>query len=259
MSAITTPTDLKSDVKVSAAKLARWFYPATGVAMLLLTLVGFNLFYFRGQSYPGRPIPEPIRALVIVHGVIMLAWILLYLVQPALVALKKRKWHMAVGRVGAVVGVGVLVSGLMLAVRSAAITPPDMVIWGMTPKPFMAVPFISVLIFASFVGVGVWKRRRPDVHRAAMFLATLSAISAAVSRIDALNALYAGTVWDRLLGPFFVSLLIGGVLVALRCVLARRVERPLVLGYGLLVLLSLGIVAVARTDVWDAFASWAIS
>lgn len=258
MSAITTQTDFKSDAKSISTVLNRWFYPFTGVLMLVLALVGFKLFYFRGQSYPGRPIPEPIRALVITHGVIMLLWILLYLFQPALVAVRKRKVHMAAGRLGALIALGVVVSGGMLAVASARHAPAEAVVWGMTPKPFMAVPFLSVLIFAGFVAVGVWKRRRPVVHRAAMFLATLSAISAAVSRIDAINALYLGTAWDRLFGPFFVSLLIGGVLVAVRCVLSRRVERPLVFGYGLLVVLSAGILWVARTGVWDAFASWAI-
>ncbi len=103
--------------------------------------------------------------------------------------------------------------------------------------------------------VGVWKRRKPEVHRAAMLLGTIATISAAVSRIDAISHLYTGTVWERVFGPFFTTLLIGGALVAVRCVLARRIERPLVLGFAALTATSWGVIALARTDVWMWFAS----
>lgn len=258
MTAVTTGSDLKSEVKAKPVALRRWFYAFSGVLAVGLALVGFQLFYFGGRSYPGRPIPEPIRALVIVHGVVMLLWVLLFAAQPALVAMRKHRLHMALGRVGAALALVVVVSGVMLAVASARVTPAEALIWGLPPAKFMAVPLISVLIFAAFVGLAIRHRRRPAAHRAAMFLATLSALSAAVSRIDALNALYAGTVWERAFGPFFMSLVIGGVLVAARCVLARQVERWLVFGYLALVAMSLGIIALARTPAWDAFAAWVI-
>lgn len=250
-----TMPDLKSTLKAWAVTLNRWFYPFAGVAMLALTVVGFQLFYFKGQSYPGRPITPPIKLLVIAHGVSMSVWIVLFAVQPVLVGLRKRKLHMALGRLGAMLALVIVVLGVAIGIASARVSPPEMVIWGLSPARFMAVPLISVVIFGGCVAVGVWKRRKPDVHRAAMFLGTLATISAAVSRIDPLNALYAGTVFDRLLGPFVFSLLIGGVLVAVRCVLSRRIERPLALGYAGLVLASWGILALARTDAWMAFAS----
>lgn len=248
-------TDFKSATRTVAAALNRWFYPATGVLMLALVVAGFRLFYFNGQSYPGRPITPPIRSLVFAHAGAMSLWIVLFAVQPLLVGLRRRKLHMTFGRVGAGVAMLVVATGVVIAVASARVTPPEVVIWGLTPDRFMAVPLVSVLIFAACVGVGVRYRRRPDLHRAAMFLGTLATISAAVSRIDPLNRLYDGTVWERLIGPFFVSLLIGGALVTLRCVLARRVERPLVLGYAGLVVASWAILAAARTEAWAWFAA----
>jgi hypothetical protein len=254
----TAPTDLKADLKAKPLTARRWFFAANGLITLALVLVGFKLFYFGGRSYPGRPIPEPIRALVITHGVVMMAWVLLFAAQPMLIALRRRRLHMALGRLGALIAAGVVVTGVWLAVASARTTPDEVLIWGMGPRPFLSVPLTSALIFGGFVGIAIWKRKRPAVHRAAMFLGTLAALSAAVSRIDPVNALYLGTVWERAFGPFFGALAIGGVLVAVRCVLARQVERWLVFGYLALVAMNLGIIAMARTPAWDAFAGWVI-
>lgn len=248
-------SDLKSTLKTWTTALNRWFYPFAGLVMLALTVIGFQLFYFKGQSYPGRPITPPIRMLVIAHGLSMSLWIVLFAVQPMLVALRRRRLHMALGRFGAMLALVIVVLGVVIGIASARVSPPEMVIWGLTPARFMAVPLISVAIFGVCVAVGVWKRRKPDVHRAAMLLGTLATISAAVSRIDAISHLYTGTVWERVFGPFFTTLLIGAALVAVRCVLARNIERPLVVGFAALSAASWGILALARTDAWMAFAT----
>lgn len=249
-----TASDLKSTLKTQASVLNRWLYPFAGLVMLALTVVGFQLFYFKGQSYPGRPITPPIRGLVIAHGLAMSAWIVLFAVQPMLIGLRRHRLHMTLGRIGAVLALLVVVLGLSVAVMSARVTPPEVVIWGLTPERFFAVPFCSILLFAGFVSVGVWKRKRPAVHRAAMMFGTLTAVSAALGRIDAMNNVYVGTVWDRLYGPFFSMLVIGAGFVALRVVVTRRIERPLVACFLVLAAAGWLIPAMARTDAWVRFA-----
>ena len=253
MTTLTHQSDLKTEVKSVTTALNRWFYPLTGVLMLAFTLIGFHFFYLGGRAYPGRPLTPPIKALVIAHAVTMSAWILLYTVQPFLIALRRHRLHMALGRVGGMLALVILITGVVLSVRWVQVLPPEMVIWAMSPRQFVAVPLISVFVFAACVGVGVWKRRRQEIHRPAMFLGTLAAISAAVSRIDGISVLYQSTVWERAFGPFFASLILGGVLVLLRVVLARRIEPWLALGYLGMVVLSAGIIWLARTPAWDAF------
>lgn len=233
----------------------RWFYPAAGLVMLIFTVLGFQLFYFHGRSHPGREIPPPIRTLIIAHAVAMSAWILLFAAQPILVAQRNVRLHRAVGRVGAGIAAAVVVLGLMLGIQSARVTPPEVILWGLPPAKFMAVPVISILLFGVLVTAAVWKRRRPAVHRSLMFLATLVIIPAAVSRIDALSNLYAGTAWDRVFGPFFTTIIAGGVLVGLRCALSRSVDRWLVAGVAGFALTSALIMALARTAAWDSLAA----
>lgn len=239
----------------STSKPGRWFYPLAGALMLALTVLGFKLFYFKGLSHPGREIPPPIRTLIVVHGVATSGWIVLFLVQPLLVALRKHRLHMALGRLGAGYAAVVCILGVMLGVRSAQATPPEVVIWGLSPKQFMAVPIVSILVFAVCVGAAVWRRKRPAEHRGLMLLATLSIMSAAVSRIDALSDLYVGTGLERLFGPFLMTLVIGAVLAGIACAVTRRLDRLLVGGVAALALVSVLTMAVARTPVWDAIAS----
>ncbi|MCC7407070.1 MAG: hypothetical protein IT442_03305 [Phycisphaeraceae bacterium] len=241
--------------RVAPFKAARWFYPFTGVLMLAYTLIGFQLFYFHGQSYPGRPITPPIRTLVIAHGVAMAAWIILFILQPTLVAVNKRRVHMTLGWFGLALAAVILVLGLMIGVQSARVTPPEAMILGFNPKQFLAVPLLSVIFFAIMVGIGIWKRRRPEIHRVMMLTANLVIVSAALSRIDVLTHLYTGTVWDRLFGPFFTAVVTGAVLLLLRSVLIKSFDRWLAIGFVVLTAFSIFTVTLARTSAWDAFAS----
>jgi hypothetical protein len=233
---------------------SKWYYAFAGFVMLVSAVVGFEQFYFHGRAFPGREITPPIRTLVIVHGVAMSLWSVLILAQPLLVSLRRHKMHMTVGKIGAGLAGIILVLGVMIAVQSARVSPPEQLIMGFNPRQFLAVPLLSVIIFATLVGMGVWKRKKPAIHRAMMLTATLAIISAALNRIDALNNLYVGTIWDRLFGPFFFAMVVGAVLAIARCIVARTFDRWLVGGVAGLVLVSAGIVALMRTSAWDALA-----
>lgn len=237
------------------SSLDRWFFTVAGVLALVASLIGFEQFYFHGRQFPGREIAPPMRTLVIVHGTAMALWVLLVVFQPLLVAMSKRKLHMTVGRIGAVLAAGIVVMGLMIGVQSARVTPPEARIMGFTPKEFMAVPVISVLVFGTMVGIAVWKRKKPAIHRAMMLSATVGILSAALNRIDALNQLYVGTAFDRVFGPFFFAVVLGWLLVAARCAIVRSFDKWLTTGIAIVTLVSVGIVILAKTSAWNAIAT----
>lgn len=234
----------------------RLFYAAAAGLMVLILLTGFRHFFFKGQSHPGREITPPIRTLIIVHGVSMSAWVLLFLGQSLLITTSRYRVHMLVGRIATVFAASILVSGLMLTVRSAQVMPPDFVLWGMTGKQFMTVPFFSILLFAGMVAFAVWHRRRPEIHRPMMLFATLNALGAATGRTDVFNQLYQGTAWERVFGPSLTMLVIGAVLVLAKWILTRSFDRWFAISYGAVLIVSLLMVQIARTDAWDRFAGF---
>jgi hypothetical protein len=235
---------------------ARLFYTAAAALLLALMILGFQHFYLHGKAYPGRELAPPIRTLLILHGIGMSAWMLLFLVQSLLIVADNRRIHRMLGRIGAGLAAGIVILGFRLGIEATLISPPELRIWGLSPKQFMAVPIVSVLIFAGFVGIGVWQRRRPEVHRPMMLLASLAAMSAAVSRIDAISDLYRGTVWESLFGPFFSTLAIGAFLLVIKWGLTRSFSRPFALGYAGLVAANVGIIQLATTSAWDGIASY---
>ncbi|MDD5141504.1 MAG: hypothetical protein PHY43_14740 [Verrucomicrobiales bacterium] len=234
----------------------RYFYSAATVLLLGLTVVGFQLFYFHAQMYPGRPLTPPIKTLIITHGVAMSLWMLLAIMQPLLVAGGSRRVHMALGKVAAVIAVFLVVLGLKLGIASCQVAPPELMYGPLTPKQFLSVPVGDIALFALFVAAGVSWRKRPDIHRPMMFLASLTAVAAAISRMDFLNHLYAGTVWEKLFGFFFFALVIGGVFLIAKCVVFRKFDRWFAAGFGVMAVWFLMVTQGATTPVWDAIASF---
>lgn len=235
---------------------ARFFYSGAAAFLLALTFLGFQQFYLHGKAFPNRPLAPPILALLISHGIAMSAWLVLLLVQPLLVENHKYRVHMTLGKVGAVLAACIFILGLKLGIEAAKVNPPELRLWNMPYKQFMAVPIISITIFAGFVTAGILNRQRPEIHRSMMLLATLAAIPAALDRIDAISSLYRQTAWGTIFGPFFSSLVIGVVFLVLKWALTRKFDRYYATGWAGLVAASAGIMKLATTDVWDGVASF---
>jgi hypothetical protein len=255
MSTISALTTNEPRATTSAkSKPGRLFYAGAAALILVLMFLGFQRYYLHGQAFPEREIPPPMRTLIMLHATAMTAWVVLFMVQSLLVVNRGYRVHMALGRVGAVLAAGMVVLGLMVGIISARHTPPEVRIWTLTPRQFLSVPLITIVLFGLCVAVAVWYRRRPDVHRPMMLTATLIAIPAAVSRIGALSALYEGTAVETVVGPFLWTLVLATVLLVTKCVLTRSFDRWLAVGYSVVVGSSLLIMQLARTAAWDRFA-----
>jgi hypothetical protein len=126
----------------------------------------------------------------------------------------------------------------------------------MTPKQFMAVPVLDIALFALFMAAGILWRKCPDIHKPMMFLASLAAVGAAISRMDFLNHLYAGTIWERLFGLFFFTVVISGLFFIAKCVVFRKFDRWFATGYGVMMVWFLMVAQGAMTPAWDKIASF---
>jgi hypothetical protein len=240
----------------ASSNLSRLFYSGAAALLLALMFLGFQQFYLHGKAYPGRELAPPIRTLLILHGIGMFAWVLLFLVQPLLIVSGNRRIHRMLGCIGAGLAVCIVILGFRLGIEATLISPPELRIWGLAPKQFLAVPIISILIFAGLVTIGVWNRRRPQVHRPIMLLASLAVMSAAVSRIDAISGLYRGTIWESVFGPFFATLLVGAILLVVKWRLTGSLNKWFAMGYAGLVASNALIMQLATTSAWDRFASF---
>ncbi len=234
----------------------RYFYPQATVLLLVLTVVGFQLFYFHQQMYPGRPLTPPIKDLIILHAVAMSLWMLLAIVQPFLIARGNRKLHMTLGKFAAVIAVCLVGLGLKMGIASYQVAPPGFMYGPLTPKQFLIVPVGDIALFALFVAVGVIFRKRPAIHKPMMFLASLAAVGAAISRMDFLNHLYQGTIWEKLFGFFFFTVAAGAVFLIAKCLVFRKFDRWFALGFGVMTIWFFMLTQGATTAAWDGIAGF---
>lgn len=252
----SAPTSIATTQSATPAAVTRLYHTFVAASLIVLMLWGFQHFYFRGQAYPGRPLTPPIRTLVILHGTSMAAWLVLLQAQALLIMTRKRKVHVMLGKIGALLAGVIVVAGFQLGIASTKVSPPEMQIWGLSPRQFMIVPLATIAIFAGLVTAGVMYRRRPELHRTLMLLATLAAIPAAVSRIDPISALYAGTVWEAWFGPFFATAVIAVIFLIVKSVLTRSVDRYYAVGCVALIASFALVMWLAPTGAWDSVAGF---
>src|SRR5512140_423922 len=153
------------------------FYAWVAVAAALIIFAGFaRTSYLRSSS--GAP---PLSPLLFAHGVVMTSWMVLFIAQVLLVAVRQTALHRRMGGVGMLLGVLVIVVGVAAPIdagrRGASTTPavPALV--------FMAIPLFDMPVFSGLMGVALWKRRRPDIHKRLMLLATLALLTPGIARI----------------------------------------------------------------------------
>ena len=244
----------KAESKNGAGKEPKYFYTGAAVLFFLFMLWGFQLFFFHGQAYPGRPLTPPIKILLIAHGIGMLAWVLLFIVQPMLIATRNYRMHMKLGFFGTGLAAIVSVLGINVALAAARVNPPDLKLWGLAPKQFLMVSSSAIVLFAVFVLIGVLKRKKADIHRPMMLLASLSILPPALDRITVIHNQFEGTALGNLFGAYSSSLVVGLILVGLHWALTRKLNRSLAIGYAAIVAVAFATMHLAPTAAWGHIA-----
>jgi hypothetical protein len=214
--------------------------------MLALTIVGFSKFLLHGIEADGAPILPAIETLVIIHGVALLLWIVIFFVQSVLIAVKNRKLHMTLGWGGVAVAVVAVLTSPVMATKAVRLQS-TVHLFDMSYPQFMLVMYTEVLAFAVFVALAVAYRKKPAIHRSMVVLATLAVISGSTSRIDVLFNAFGGHGWPGLFG---VPLALGAVILAARILVDHRFNSPFAAGYAALGAAYIIVFGVATGPWW---------
>ena len=230
----------------SPAASDRRFFLSIAVAIALVVFAGFApTYYLRGYYHP-----EPLPGVFAIHGAVYSAWVVLFVVQAALVSARRTDIHRKLGWLGAVLAPLMLVVGFQAAITAArrgfstAGLPPPLV--------FLAVPVFDLVVFATLVGTALWYRRNPATHKRLMLLAMLAVITAAIARLPGVLPLgppaffgltdlflLAGIAWDKW---------------------TRGRVHPAYIWGGLFLVLSQPVrLIVSGTDTWLRIATWLTS
>lgn len=155
----------------------RRFYTVMAVLIAAIVFAGFAPSFYLRPLFESRHL----TGLLIVHGVLYTAWIALLFVQVRLVASKRTDIHRKLGVAGGLLAAAMVVVGVLAAIYSAkrGFSPPG----APPPLSFMLISMTDMIVFPSLVGAALAFRRRTDVHKRLMLVATLSITVPALARI----------------------------------------------------------------------------
>jgi hypothetical protein len=224
----------------------RAFYTGASLAIVVAVFVGFAPTYFLKGYFHAPPLP----LLYHVHGLVFSGWILLFVAQTALIAGHRVDLHRRLGAGGAGLAGAVIVVGLAIAIVSAR---RNFAGGNVGALQFLAIPFGDMFVFGMLAAAGLYYRRRRDVHKRLMFLATISILGAAFARWPFAIMANGPTAFFATTDVFIVA----GVVHDF--VSQGRVHPANIWG-GMLVVASQPLrLAIAGTDTWLAFARAVVS
>jgi len=234
-------------------KSDRYFYPITSFVILLLTFIGFRHFYLEGKGSVGQPLTPQIATLVIVHGIAITGWLVLFFVQSLLIASNNRRLHMKLGLSAVGFATIIAVTSVPVAIFGARLSPPEWTIVGFPRPQFLLIQIMEIVAFVVLVALGLFMRQQPNRHRAMMLLATITFLPAATTRTQFFNTLFGEEGW----WSFNSSIVTFGALVILiRLFLDRSIERWFAGGFASLICFLLACEQLAVGESWGRLANW---
>lgn len=158
--------------------LDRYFYLAMSVLAAAVVVWGFGQTVGEHLLHPAVPRPR----ILWLHGAVFSCWILFFIFQSALVRARNVKLHRFMGWFGAVLGAGMVPLGLVTAIVMVRFEISTLHQSGR--YAFFIVPCYDMLAFGACFALAVIWRRKPELHRRLIFLATCSLLMAAFARFS---------------------------------------------------------------------------
>jgi hypothetical protein len=229
----------------------RIFYSTMAIVMALTVFIGFAPTYYL-KLFGGEPMVTisrgPFTPVVYLHGALFTSWVLLFVVQTALVANHKVAVHRRLGIAGGVLAIAMVAVGVTTAIMTAArgAAPP-----GVDPLAFLAIPLGDMILFPGFVIAALWMRRNKETHKRLMLLAYISILTAAVARLPHVLPL----------GPpvFFGLTFIFLLAAVVYDVVTRRRIHPVYVWGGTMLVLSVPLrLMISGTAAWREIAGFLV-
>ena len=156
---------------------------------------------------------------------------------------------MRIGVAGAVLAGAMVILGSATAILSTRNNPESYQPFG-GARFFLAIMLGEMLVFGTLVAIAVIYRRRAEIHRPMMLLASLMIVSGSLGRCPYIANL-------AVMPPLYVlgpALVLGALLLVLQWAMVHVVSRWYAIGYSATVVASLASIVVGHSSLWNQMA-----
>jgi hypothetical protein len=154
-----------------------YFYFAMSLLIATIVVTGFSRTVNQNLFHPA--IPRPF--LLWIHASAFSGWICFYILQSALVRSHNVRLHRRLGWIGAGLGTLMVPLGFTIAIIMGRFDSRQLHQYDPT---FLSIPFYDMVAFGTLFSLAIYWRRKPDLHRPLLFMATCCLLDAAFGRFD---------------------------------------------------------------------------
>lgn len=222
------------------------FYLIMGIVIAAVVVGGFARSYYLNHFFQTPPGMRTLTPLYHLHGLAFSLWVMLAILQPALIVSKNRKLHKKVGYAAIGVALTMLVLGNIVGIEGMHNGFQGLG----DPLVFYAIPFFAIWTFAIIVLFGVLWRNHAETHKRLMLLSYTQVVEAAVARYPSETLLA--------FAPF--SFVMSGDLIILAGMIydwrtRGKVHRVWIVGGALVLASQIGRIMIMTTPAWHDFAA----
>lgn|SRR5579859_5228199 len=153
----------------------RIFFGGMAILLCVVVVIGFARTYFLAGM-----VRAPLGSSILhVHGAVFSFWMILYLIQSALISVRRVAWHRSLGTIAFCLPPIMIVLGLMAAIEALG---QGVRIGPLDPSVSLSIPLLGISAFAIVIFASWRARRKPDSHKRLILFATIGLVDAALGR-----------------------------------------------------------------------------
>lgn len=231
-------------------KPGRTLYIGLSLLCVLIVFSGFWPSYFESAILGAASHP----AIIHIHATIYVGWLMLFIAQTWFAATGQTALHIRIGNWAIYYGILVILAGWMVTFGIFYIRVQADLAAGTRTAFFSVGPPLDMIVFMPLFAAAVYFRKRPELHKRLMIVATTALLIAAVARLwfwgtprnypleyviwtsPILIAMVHDFVKSRIVHPVYIT---GLIVIALESTAVRRV--------------------INQTEPWIAFNGWLTS
>jgi hypothetical protein len=163
-------------VMTARGAISKYFYLFMSWLIAAVIVYGFSFTIDRNLIHPTVPRPWLLYA----HATLFTGWLVFFVLQSALVRSRKVPWHRRLGWFGVTLGTLIPIVGVSTAVVMGRFDATTLHI--ADTDSFLIVPLFDMVCFTGIFPLAVYWRKKPELHRRLMLVATCALTAAAFGR-----------------------------------------------------------------------------